>query len=639
MITYIFPFNLIEKGSRISIWGSGKVGQDYWEQIKVLDYCEIIDFVDKNAVDENWMVHSVEHLNEDVDHVVIAVSNPIAIEEIRTELIHRKVAPDKIVSDIKFVGDLRCKLNVREVVLRNLWKQLVKDYMDNSLGRFEYLDTVIRDLHNYEDKDYIRNSVKKLITDFSPEEQVVLLRALMQAECFDAEMMQQYMSCFTELKNKELVVYLLYEIVWMEAVHEEYRYDEYYNDRRNIIKRNTESLLENKTYILKKRQFAPGQRVQKICVLRHILQDYSKKSDTILAIDWANELSKRGCEVLILVAGYLESLDVASFIGIHGLQEVFEMNEQNTLKDVYVERAKGTNITDKMCYMLNRINSFCPDLVIDTCGDYEMLSSIVYQYFPLIQIPFRGVNSCTFHHRCIVHSKEAFEIDWARFHSIKKENAVFLARIGDMQKILSSIESVERKSGRKKYSISENSFLLASVSNRLNRELNGEFIDCVASILNKYENMVWILVGTDSFPYIQERYELLLQSGRIILWGYENELSTFYKRLDVSMFIYPKTTGNGTCAYYALLSETAVITMKCNGDIANGIGIENMVENDIQKFGNRIEELYHNSDLLRNQWEREIKHCNSNVVSVANYITKILETHDEIVREEFQYEC
>lgn len=640
MITYIFPFALIEKGSRIAIWGSGKVGQDYWEQIKVLDYCEIIDFVDKNAVDENWMIHSVEHLNEDVDYIVIAVSNPTAIEEIRTELIRRKIAPDKIVSDIKFVGDLRCKLNTREVVLKNSWKQLVQDYMDNSLGRFEYFDTVIRDLHNYQDKDYIRNSVKKVISTFSPEEQVVLLRALMLAECFDAAMMQQYMSCFTKLKNKELVVYLLYEIVWTEITHEEYRYDEYYNDRRNIIKRNTESLLENKTFLLKKRQFAPGQRVQKVCILRQSLPDYSKSSATRLAIDWANELSKRGCEVLILSANYLERMDRVSFIRLHGLQEGFEMNGQYKSKNVYVEKAKGINIADKMCYMLNRLNSFSPDLIIDTCADYEMLSSIVYQYFPLIQIPFRGVNSCTFHHRCIVNnSKELFEIDWARFHSVKKENAVFLSRIGDTQADLNRIASVERKSGRKQYSISENSFLLASVSNRLNIELNCEFIDCVAGILNKHENIVWILVGTDSFPYIQERYELLLQSGRIILWGYENELLTFYKRLDVSMFIYPKATGNGACAYYALLSETAVLTMKCNGDIAAVIGRDNMIENDIHKFGRKIEELYHNSELLRNQWEREIKYSHSNIGTVENYVTGILGTCDEIVREEFQYEC
>ncbi len=136
--------------------------------------------------------------------------------------------------------------------------------------------------------------------------------------------------------------------------------------------------------------------------MRQNLPHYAHRSATQLAINWANELSKIGCEVLILSADYLDELNIVSFIVLHGLQEPFEENVQYIIKNVKTEKAKGENIAEKMCYMLNRINDFYPDLIIDTCADYEMLSSIIYQYFPLIQIPFRGVNSCTYHHRCIV---------------------------------------------------------------------------------------------------------------------------------------------------------------------------------------------------------------------------------------------
>lgn len=635
MIQYIFPFDKIEKGSRIAVWGCGKVGQDYRKQIMTTRYCKIIDIVDISAVEENWIVHSVEYLDISADYIVIAVSNPIAIERIREELIHREVEPDRIVSEIRTAEDTFCELKIEDILSQNIWKRLIKEYKNNSFGRFEYFSLLINDLHNYENKDEVRSLIKKVISDFAPEEQVILLRIFMQAECFDAEMMQLYMSCFTYLKNKELVVYLLYEIVWTEIVHEEYRYDDYYNDRRKIIKENTEVLLRNKCYSLHKRQFVAGQRIRKVCILRQNLPDYSRSSASQLAIDWANEFSKVGCEVLILSAGYLADLNIVSFIGLHGLQEPVEENSQYIIKNVHVEKAQGGNIAEKMCYMLNRINEFCPDLIIDTCADYEMLSSIIYQYFPLIQIPFRGVNSCTFHHRCIVNSEELFEIDWDRFHSVKKENAIFLRRTRAFQEDLDRIEAVERGVERKKYSISEDSFLLASVSNRLKKELNCEFIDCIAGILNKYENMVWILVGLDSFPYIQEQYEKLLQSGRIILWGYEDELITFYKRLDVSMFIYPEATGNGGSATYALWSGTAVLTMRCNGDIASAIGIDNMEENDIQKFGRRIEELYHNPSLVCEQWERERKYFEEHIGSVENYIQTILKTGDRIIKEKF----
>lgn len=635
MIQYIFPFDRIEKSSRIALWGSGKVGQDYWKQIRKTKYCEIIDIVDRSALEENWVIHPVEYLNTSADYIVIAVSNPIAIRQIRKELIRHDVNPDKIVSEIRTAEDTFCELKVEDIVSQNLWKSLIKEYNDNSFGSFEYFSLLINDLHNYKDKDKIKNLIKNVIAGFTAEEQIILLRVFMQAECFDGEMMRQYIYSLSKLKNKELVVFLLYEIVWTEIAHEEYRYEDYYNDRRMIIKENTKVLLKNKYYSLQKRRLGSGQRIKKVCILRQNLPDYAASSATQLAISWANELSKMGCEVLILSAGYLEGLNIVSFIRIHGLQEPFEENTQYIIENVNIEKAKGTNIAEKMCYMLNRINDFCPDLVIDTCADYEMLSSIIYQYFPLIQIPFRGVNSCTFHHRCIVNSKELFEADWEKFHSIKKENAVFLQRTRSFQEELSRIESVERKTERKKYSIPEKSFLLASVSNRVKKELNYDFIDCIAGILNKYESMVWILVGTDSFPYIQEQYDKLLRAGRIILWGYENELLTFYKRLDVSMFIYPETTGNAACAAYALWSETAVLTMRCNGDIASAIGIDNMIVNDIQEFERKIEELYNDPELLHQQWEREIEHFNGHMGTVENYARTILEIGDEIVREKF----
>lgn len=635
MIQYIFPFDKIDKGSSIVVWGSGKVGQDYWKQIMTTRYCENIDIVDKCATEEDWIVHSAEYLNISADYIVIAVSDPIAVERIREELIHRGVELDKIVSDIRTAEDAFCELKTEDIKSQNIWKRLIKEYKNNSFGRFEYLSLLINDLHNYENKDEIRSLIKRVISDFIPEEQVILLRIFMQAECFDDEMMRQYMSCLTELKNKELVVFLLYEIVWAEIAHEEYRYDNYYNDRRKIIKENTEALLKNKYYSLQKRQFVAGQRIRKVCILRQNLPDYSRSSASQLAIDWANEFSKMGCEVLILSAGYLDGLNIVSFIRLHGLQESFEENSQYIVKNVRIEKAKGENISEKMCYMLNRINEFCPDLIIDTCADYEMLSSIIYQFFPLIQIPFRGVNSCTYHHRCIVNSKELFEIDWDRFHSVKKENVIFLRRTRAFQEDLNRIESVERGVERKKYSISEDSFLLASVSNRLIKELNCEFIDCIACILNKYENMIWILVGVDSFPYIQEQYEKLIQSGRIILWGYEDEILSFYKRLDIGMFIYPETTGNAGSAGYALWSQAAVLTMRCNGDIASTIGIDNMVENDILKFRSKIEELYNNPALLHKQWKREMEYFNGHIGTVENYIKTMLDIGNEIVKEKF----
>ena len=45
---FLFPYELIEKGSRIIIYGAGMVGRSYYRQIRVNNYCSITGMCDKN---------------------------------------------------------------------------------------------------------------------------------------------------------------------------------------------------------------------------------------------------------------------------------------------------------------------------------------------------------------------------------------------------------------------------------------------------------------------------------------------------------------------------------------------------------------------------------------------------------------
>jgi len=47
----IFPFDKVEKGERIVIYGAGRVGAQYAAQLNVMDYCEIVAFADTYAND------------------------------------------------------------------------------------------------------------------------------------------------------------------------------------------------------------------------------------------------------------------------------------------------------------------------------------------------------------------------------------------------------------------------------------------------------------------------------------------------------------------------------------------------------------------------------------------------------------
>jgi len=76
---YVFPFDKIEKGSRIVIYGAGVVGFNYYLQIKAVDYCDILFVADPyyKSVDQfNSVGVKVVNPDEikaaDCDYVVIA---------------------------------------------------------------------------------------------------------------------------------------------------------------------------------------------------------------------------------------------------------------------------------------------------------------------------------------------------------------------------------------------------------------------------------------------------------------------------------------------------------------------------------------------------------------------------------------
>lgn len=96
---YLFPFELIRQGSRVVIWGAGKVGKAYYKQLMHTHYCDTILWVDVNWKKyENENVVAPENLREkDYDFIVVAVKRESMASEIRKILLNMKVDAEKIV--------------------------------------------------------------------------------------------------------------------------------------------------------------------------------------------------------------------------------------------------------------------------------------------------------------------------------------------------------------------------------------------------------------------------------------------------------------------------------------------------------------------------------------------------------------
>ncbi len=98
---WIFPFSEVEQGSKVILYGAGDVGQAYYEQIIRTGYCEVAEWVDKNADmyrDCGLCVSLPSEIeNSQYDMVIIAVYDAYSARRINEELINLGVSQKKIV--------------------------------------------------------------------------------------------------------------------------------------------------------------------------------------------------------------------------------------------------------------------------------------------------------------------------------------------------------------------------------------------------------------------------------------------------------------------------------------------------------------------------------------------------------------
>lgn len=97
-VTYLFPYQSIDKGSKIILYGAGKVGRSYCEQIRKNGYCDIVAWADRNAYRENKNIISpAEIAGMEYSQIVIAIKEKEIAEEIMHDLAELGVNKKKII--------------------------------------------------------------------------------------------------------------------------------------------------------------------------------------------------------------------------------------------------------------------------------------------------------------------------------------------------------------------------------------------------------------------------------------------------------------------------------------------------------------------------------------------------------------
>ena len=93
----LFPFHLIEKNSRIVLYGAGEVAIDYLRQIECDNYCKVVAVLDANRAgesiilnkDKSIIIETIEYLkrNSNYDKIVISVRDEETANSIKKDIL------------------------------------------------------------------------------------------------------------------------------------------------------------------------------------------------------------------------------------------------------------------------------------------------------------------------------------------------------------------------------------------------------------------------------------------------------------------------------------------------------------------------------------------------------------------------
>lgn len=131
---FMFPYYLIKKGSRIILYGDGKVGKEFYLQLHQNEYCFIEAWVDKafDYYETAAPFDKVENINKHCfDYVIIALADMALANQVREDLISLGIDNDKIIWSRFYTVESGIFPDNRALYLKNwdFYIDLIDSYM------------------------------------------------------------------------------------------------------------------------------------------------------------------------------------------------------------------------------------------------------------------------------------------------------------------------------------------------------------------------------------------------------------------------------------------------------------------------------------------------------------------------------
>ncbi|MCF2642426.1 glycosyltransferase [Roseburia hominis] len=188
------------------------------------------------------------------------------------------------------------------------------------------------------------------------------------------------------------------------------------------------------------------------------------------------------------------------------------------------------------------------------------------------------------------------------------------------------IERPEKSFTREELKLPQKDFLIAIVGNRLDIEVNDEFIQVLEQILKIEQNVSFVFIGTGQ-EFLEHMSKKIFE-GHIYYLGYSDELMKTYGALD--LYLNPKRLGGGYSGLFAQAAGLPVVTLpEC--DVAYNVGKDFLVQ-DYEDMIHTVCKYIEDEEFYAQKKKMAIQMATKNSEEkLTDYVSKMLENISEIM--------
>lgn len=344
----------------------------------------------------------------------------------------------------------------------------------------------------------------------------------------------------------------------------------------NTVEKLYSHIFEEFYYLTEKYKFTPKEERDKQSIIVFTTQFLSiEHAPTKLALDVCYNLVKGLNKKVIII----DTEEVLTMKGLIPLAKIIGPNDKNinnvnaiVYKDIKIPFCKpDVKMPDEyeIDKLLNMVSEIKPELIINigTCLVGDLCTNIA----PTVTIPLgnNGHSMSTFY---VVNDENEYE-QYSKMHK-RNMNSIII------NKFAFEINKKKSTFTKEQLGIPRNKFIIAVIGNRLNEEIDEEFLDLLEKCC-KHNNTFILFIDKFDFKQTQiSKYNNLISNCKCM--GHHKDLLSVVENID--LYVNPKRSGGGTSAIYALYAGKPVVTLNF-GDVAKNVGEEFCVDNYIDMYG------------------------------------------------------